>query len=418
MEPESAATAEPEQRTAPEEGKKVSVLHNKGFIALLCAATLSRLGDVCFMVALPWLVLNATGSPALLGLVMTAFAVPRAALMLVGGAVGDRYDPRMILVMVSLLQALSVFMIGIFSAQQDAGIVYVFILIVVFGLADAFIPAATKVFITSFIDRERLRDATAILQSAGQICWLVGPALAGLLVATVGLRDVFVFDALTFLPYAVTMVVLRAARSPVIQSSGIGKAILEGLRYVREERKLFVLVGSVAAVNFCVPAVTELGLASICVNRYGSASVFGGLITCVGIGSILGVWFAKTWGKDFSINVALAGTIALLGLVIASLVKEMPVWGFYAQGGVLGVLSGYINLHVTIWLQLNSRSDMLGRVMSVVAFSSAAAAPISLMAGGLLAGVSLTGLFVAVGAVLAVVAAVVAGSSRFGVQWA
>lgn len=421
MDGEATVATEAAEGGAPDEvaaeSGKGSLLREKGFLSLLCATTLSKLGDVSFMVAVPWLVLKATGSPALLGMVMTAFAVPRAALMLVGGAIGDRYDPRKILLVVSLAQATTVCLIGLSPAQDGGGLGYVFVLIVAFGLADAFVPAATKVFLTSFIERERLRDGMAILQSAGQICWLVGPAFAGLLVAHVGLRDVFFFDALSFLPYAITMIVLRTKREATAGPSGIGKGIMEGLRYVRAERRLAVLVGTVAAVNFCMPAVTELGLASISLSRYGSASVFGGLITCVGIGSLVGLWVAKTVGKEVAINLALTGTVALLSVSIASLATQLPVWGFYAQGIALGALAGFINLHVTIFLQLNSQPKMLGRVMSLVAFSSAAAAPFSLMAGGLLAGTDLTGLFLVVGVALAVVAIGVGSSGRLGVQW-
>jgi MFS family permease len=418
MEERSVLAMETDRGSAREEAAPASVMHDKAFIALLCAATLSRLGDVCFMVALPWLVLKATGSAALLGLVLTAFAVPRALLMLVGGAFSDRYDSRAILVVVSLCQALAVFLIGTGSLGSRSGISYVVLWIVVFGLADAFVPSATKVFLTSLIERERLRDATAILQSAAQVCLIGGSAVAGLLVSRFGLREVFLFDALSYLPYAVTVFVLRTTRKSATGRAGLGKSIMEGLRHVLVERRLLVIVGAVAAVNFCIPAVTELGLVSISVSRYGSASVFGVLVTCVGLGSLAGLWCAKTVGKEFSVKVAMAGTIAGLSVCVAALIQKVPVWGLYVEGALLGALAGYINLHVSIWLQLNVRSDMLGRVMSVVAFSSAAAAPVSLMAGGFLAGSGVTWLFLSASVTLAVVAAVVGSSGRFGVQWA
>jgi MFS family permease len=389
---------------------EASILRNKAFVGLLCGVTISKLGDVCFMVALPWLVLKATGSSAVLAAVMTAYTVPRAALMLVGGALSDRYDSRAILGVASLCQALSVSLIGISSLGSRAAIAYVIVAIIVFGLADAFIPSATQVLLISVIQRERLRDATALLRSATQVCMIVGPAVGGLLVARFGLRDVFIFDALSYLPYALAVAFLPVMQRTAASRTGVGKAIKEGFGYVLADRRLFLIVGAVAAVNFCVPAVTELGLVSICVMRYGSAAVFGGLVASVGIGSLAGIWYAKTLGKGASIRIAMAATMAGLSLCIASFIEAVPVWGLYAQGVVLGALAGYVNLHMTAWLQLNIQSKMLGRVMSVVAFASAALAPMSLMVGGIFAGSKVIVLFFAASLILAIVAAVIAGS--------
>lgn len=405
-----------DQGMAISEAAETNILRDKAFVGLLCGATISKLGDVCFMVALPWLVLKTTGSSAILAVVMTAYTVPRAMLMLVGGAFSDRYDSRTILVVASLCQAVSVYLIGIGSLKSAAGITYVVVAIVVFGLADAFIPSATQVLLTSVIQRERLRDASALLKSAAQVCMIVGPAFAGLLVTRFGLREVFTFDALSYVPYALAVLCLPVARKATTSGTAVTKAIKEGLRYVLVDHRLLLIVGAIAAVNFCVPAVTELGLVSICVTRYGSAAVFGGLIACVGIGSLVGIWFAKTVGKNTPIKFAMAATIAGLSLCVASLIKTVPVWGLYSQGVVLGALAGYINLHMTIWLQLNVQSKMLGRVMSVVAFSAAALGPLSLLAGGILA-TKVTILFLGAGLILAMVAAAIAGSRGLRIEW-
>jgi hypothetical protein len=271
--------------------------------------------------------------------------------------------------------------------------------------------------LVSVIERERLRDASALLKSAAQVCMIAGPAVAGIFVVRFGVREVFIFDALSFLPYALAVVSLPVARKATTSGTGVRKAIQEGLRYVFVDRRLFLIVGAVAAVNFCVPAVTELGLISISVTRYGSAAVFGGLVACVGVGSLAGIWLAKTLGKTISIKVAMAGTIAGLSVCVASLIETVPVWGLYAQGVVLGTLAGYINLHMMIWLQLNVQSNMLGRVMSVVAFSAAALAPLSLLAGGILVGTRVTILFLAASLILAIVAAAIAGSRSLRVDW-
>src|SRR5688572_13271247 len=118
-------------------------LRNPAFRMVWLGETVSMLGDQFYLVALPWLALALTGSSLALGLVLMAAAIPRAALMLVGGALSDRYDPRKIMIASSAARAVLVAVLGLLVWTDAVQLWHLYVLGAGFGAADAFFqPAA------------------------------------------------------------------------------------------------------------------------------------------------------------------------------------------------------------------------------------------------------------------------------------
>jgi MFS family permease len=200
------------------------VLGNRNFRLLWIGEGVSVLGDHFYMIALPWLVLQLTGDSLAMGTVLALSAIPRALFMLVGGALTDRFSPRSLMlisnaarfVLVSLLTSL------VFISHVDMWMLYT--LAVLFGIADAFFYPAQSSMPPQLVKKDHLQAANSLVQGTMMLTMLIGPALAGLLIATLGdghsesanmqgIAAAFALDALTFLVSLLTLVFIQVPQN-------------------------------------------------------------------------------------------------------------------------------------------------------------------------------------------------------------
>ena len=171
--------------------------------------SISVFGDQFHFVALAWLVLQLTGSGLALGTVLTAAAIPRVILMLVGGAIADRIEPKTLIFRSNALRAL---VVGIVAALIISGRVEIWQLVVmavIFGAVDAFFYPAVSTFLPLLVPSERLTAANGLFQATSQLIGLIGPAAAGVTVALIGTSLAFVLDAASFAIAAVAIALVH-----------------------------------------------------------------------------------------------------------------------------------------------------------------------------------------------------------------
>ena len=272
----------------------LNLLRIKPFRNVWIGATISQLGDVCFMVALPWLILQMTGSSLALGAVMTALALPRALLLLVGGAISDRVPARTILAVAFLVQSLCVAAVAALVFYDILNIELLIALTLCFGLADAFTAPTMHVLLPQLVNPYDLPGANAMIESTNQLCLLVGAALVGFMIAEWGILFAFVADALSYVLLIFVMLNLTPGPRPEVAPQSMKSAIIEGLRYVWRESDLRALFIAIACVNFCIAGVTQVGFAALASFKFGSPTAFGFLMVCISIGSLLGIVWAGT----------------------------------------------------------------------------------------------------------------------------
>jgi MFS family permease len=201
---------------------QASPLAHRDFRLLFAGSAISALGDQFTLVALPWLVLKLTGSPAALGLVLAAMALPRAAFMLIGGAVVDRLSPRRVLLWARAINAV---LIGMLTLLVFAGAIrmpVVYALALGIGLSTAFAYPAGSALLPSLLPPQLLPSANALMMGARQLSLFVGPGLAGLVIgagaapATAhgvvdagGLGMAFAVDTASFLVSLASLLLIR-----------------------------------------------------------------------------------------------------------------------------------------------------------------------------------------------------------------
>ena len=145
----------------------------------------STIGDFCYAVALPWLVLSTHGGAVLLGIVLACYGVPRTVLIPVGGVLADKVGPRTLMLAADAARCVLVAGLTLLAARHTASLAALGPIAALIGAGEGlFIPASFAIM-PSLLDEERLAAGNALSTAAVQAGSLLGPALGGVLVATV-----------------------------------------------------------------------------------------------------------------------------------------------------------------------------------------------------------------------------------------
>lgn len=270
-------------------------LKNPNYRLWLIGGTISLLGDQFYLVALPWLVLQQTGSAVAMGAVMMAEAIPRAVLMLMGGAVSDRMSARKIMMATATARTVCVSVIGLLVWMRVLRTWELYALAFAFGVADAFAAPARSAYMPSLVMREQLVAASSVGQSTAQLTSIVGPAPAGFVIQALGIAWAFFLDAISFL-----FIIGALWKLPDPPKTGSGRKAMwhpigEGISYVAKDVPLRSLMLLATIMNFCISGPLIVGLAYLTKTKLGSPAAYGTLISSVAAGSLLGAVLAGLW---------------------------------------------------------------------------------------------------------------------------
>jgi MFS family permease len=392
---------------------KTHPLKNADFSFLWIGSTISAFCDQFYFVGLSWLVLLFNGSGLELGTVLMLEAVPRAAFMLIGGALTDRLSPKRILITTATARMLLVAATAALSYLHLLQLWHLYGLALAFGTADAFAMPAGQVLVPVLLSAEQLPAGNALLNSGAQTCAIVGPAPAGLILRKWSVASVFVIDAVGFL--LVVLALWRVRKVPPSSESsssdGIWKVILEGWRYVMNDPPMRSLMFLVIVLNLCVGGPFTVGLAIISKQRYGSAAAFGMLLSSLAVGSLLGSLLPaliKYRGRRGLIVLSFGTVIGVEMIAMGLLQGFIPLMVLLA---ILGFGSGLTAVYFQSWLQARIDRNFLGRVMSIFMFATFGLLPVSYAVAGALAMEKLSLMFVGSGA-LVLIATVVAAANK------
>jgi MFS family permease len=381
-----------------------TILRMPRFRNIWIGATISQLGDVCFLIAVPWLVLQMTGSGLVLGSLAMAVAIPRSILLLFGGAVSDRLPPSVILIVGNLVQSVSVAIVAILAWNKMLALWELYILGFCFGVADAFCSPALNVLIPDLVPKDNLQGANSLLQGTAQICLLLGAGAAGLLVDKFGTIPALAIDSISFLFLVTALLGIPIKRNASTAKSGILTGVFDGLRYVYKNDLLRSLIVSMACINFCVNGAIQIGFTALAKFRFNSSTDFGVLITTASLGALVGTVAAGVWRIDKDLRSMILGACSIMALLLLVLGLELPFWSVTVISGLLGIVAGYTNIYVVSWLQGHLDTNFRGSVMSTLVLGSTGLAPISLAVSGFLVQLGFPTLFVTAGLTLSIVA--------------
>ena len=370
---------------------------NRHFRNVILGGTISMIGDQFYLVALPWLVLQLTGSSVALGTALMLAAIPRAVLMLMGGAISDRVSPQRVMILTASVRSLLVAAIAALIWVDAIQLWYVYLLAFAFGLADAFAIPALSALLPMLVERDQLTRGNSVLQGSMQLTMIVGPAPAGLLIKTLGTMWAFFIDAISFL-FIIAALWNIPDRPALSQKSrgNVWHTMMEGLRYVYADVAMRTLLAFSTGLNFCIMGPVVVGLAVMAKDRFGSAGAYGVMISSFAAGGLAGAVVAGV-RKQRRRGIMILFVGGVLGILLSLVGVLYTLLSLCFVMFLMGLASGYSNVHMTAWYQERVDPSMMGRVMSLRMFAIFGMMPVSLALAGVFAEHSLRTLFVCAG---------------------
>jgi MFS family permease len=379
-------------------------LRNPNYRLWLVGGTISFLGDQFYMLALPWLILQQTGSAVAMGTIMMAGSVPRAVLMLMGGAVSDRISARKIMMTTATARTICVAVIGALIWFHVLQMWELYALAVAFGIADAFAAPASTAYMPSLVAPEQLVAASSIGQTAAQLTTIVGPVPAGFVIKTLGVAWAFFVDAISFLFIIGALWKLPDPPKSQAASKAVWRSILEGITYVGKDVPLRSLMLLAMTMNLCFTGPVSIGLTYLIKTRFGSPAILGTLMSFVAVGSLLGALLAGVW-KIRKRGILMLLVAAALAPCLGSIGLIGTVWALAGVLFVIGVLAAFMNVHIGAWVMQRIDAAVRGRVASVLMLASFGIMPISFAIAGFLIAWNLKLTFLIAGLAMLITAA-------------
>lgn len=358
-------------------------LRRRDFALVSAGSIASLLGDGFFHVALAWQVYTISNVPTALSIVFLAISIPNLLLVLVGGVFADRYDRRKLMVAADLVRAAALGGIALLSAAGVLEVWHIAALVVFVGAGDAFFNPASTAFLPDLVPDEDLPAANAFAGMYRPVMIrMIGPALAGLVVAAFGPAPAFAIDAGSFLVSAVLVWAIRTRPIPraVVDHSlrATVAEVAEGFRFTRSQPwiwatllaamfSLLVFIGPIEVlVPFVIKNKLELGPEAL-----GLIFAFGGigsLVMSILIG-VVGLPRRRVTVMYAAWAIGVAGT-AFYG-AMTSLWQALAISFVLQASFMLGQV-----IWTTMLQQLVPR-ELLGRVSSLDWLMSIGLVPIS-----------------------------------------
>jgi MFS family permease len=269
----------------------LGTLEERQFRLLWTGQAVSAFGDGLYPVALAFAVVRLSGSAGDLGLVFTAVLIPRVVLVLGGGVFADRFPRQRVMLGADVLRSAMQSLTAAFLLSGGDALWVLIVLSVLYGAGDAFFQPAITGLVPQTVRAERIQQANALLALTRSSFWLVGPVAAGALVTTAGPGWAFAGDAATFAVSAALLARIRVSRVPGEGMSFVAE-LRSGWREVAGRTWVWTGIAYFSISNLAFAPLFVLG-PFVAQRSLGGASSWGAIVTCAGVGSLVGAGAAR-----------------------------------------------------------------------------------------------------------------------------
>jgi len=358
-------------------------LRIRDFRLLWTAMSVSFLGDGIYLVAIAWQVYRLSNVPSALAAVGLAWTFPQTLLLLYSGVLSDRMDRRRLLILGDAIRGVAIGAIGVLSITHTVVMWHIIALVVVYGIGQAIFGPAFSAIVPGLVPEGSLVEANSLDQFVRPFCYqLMGPALGGLLVGSLGVGSAFLFDAGTFVfsmavVFRMTVLAHPAPSSVEETTSALGE-MREGLRFVLSRKWLrggmfAALVGLLLTwgpFEVLVPYIVKNLL-------HGSPIDLGFVFFAGGVAAVVSaiVWGQRGLPKHpfrwMYLSWAIA-SFAIAGFGVVNAVWQAALFSMISSAGITTLL--------VMWFTVVQRyvpADILGRVFSIDWLISASLVPLS-----------------------------------------
>jgi MFS family permease len=363
---------------------RLRALSEREFRLLFTGQTLSLVGDGMINVALPFAVLDLTGSVTDLGLVFAAFTLPLVAFLLVGGVLADRFQPRRVMLASDLTRFASQGLVAVLLVSGQARIWELVVLQAVRGAAFALFQPASTSLTPSTVPPELLQEANALRGLSLAFGQVIGPAVGGFVVAGIGPGWAIGVDSASYAASALFLVALRLPRREPLPPQPFLHDLLDGWREFTARTWVWSNLAFIGVGNTAFNFTFVLG-AVVAKRSLGGADAWGLILGAFGLGAVIGGVVAlriRPRRPLVTANLVLIGSVAPPALLALRAPLALVVAGA-CVGGIGGTIFN------AVWetaLQRNVPPERLSRVTAYDWFVSTAANPLGQSVSGPVAG--------------------------------
>ncbi len=363
-------------------------LAHRNFRLFFYGQGLSLIGTWITRVATSWLVYRLTGSVFLLGAVNFAGQVPNFLLSPLGGVLADRWNLRRVLVTTQVLSMLQSFALAVLTLSHVITVPQLMVLAVLQGIVNAFDTPARQAFAVHMVEGSQdLPNAIAINSMMFNAARLVGPMVAGIIIATSNEGVCFLVDGVSYLAVIASLLAMRVAETPArTEHTLLWRELREGFGYAMgfdPIRRLLALVATASLLG--MPYLVLLPVIARDV-LHGGAHVYGFLASASGLGALCAALYlaSRRSVRGLGRVIGLSGVLFGVALVVFSFCRALApaLLALFAVG--FGMMTQ--NASANTILQTIVQDDKRGRVMSFYAVAVLGVAPFgSLLAGSVAA---------------------------------
>lgn len=356
-------------------GGTFSSLKIRNYRLFATGAVISNTGTWMSRITQDWLVLSLTGSATAVGITTALQFLPMLLFGLYGGVIADRLPKRKILLFSQAALGLCGVALAVLTLSGVVQVWHVYLIAFLLGMVTVVDNPARQAFVSEMVGPAQLRNAVSLNSANFQSARLVGPAVAGVLITSVGSGWAFMFNGLSFLAPLVGLLMMRTSElhKAVVVPRAKGQ-LREGLRYVSGRPELIwpiVLVGFVGTFGFNFPIYLTAFADEV---FHGGAGMYSFFNILMAAGSLVGALLAARRGSSRLRMLVAAGTAFGVLEIIASMAPS--VWLFAILLVPIGMIGLTTNISANTSVQMASDPAMRGRVMSLYMMVFAGGTPV------------------------------------------
>lgn len=358
-------------------------LRHRDFRLYFSGQTISMVGTWMQTVAMAWMVHRMTGQPKWLGIV--AFAGQGMAFLFspLGGAAADRFRVRHMVILAQTLLLVQAVCMAWLAWQPDAQVWQVVLLAMVLGALSAFDMTGRQVLVTRTVPQEDLPGAIALHSATFHGSRILGPALAGLVLATLGEGWCFLFNALSYLAALASLLCMQAGNEAPIEGSGrLRGQLLAGVHYILQDKKIRLLMTFMGLVVLMgMPYTALMPIFADTLLKAGAGGM-GWIMGAGGVGATCGALIlARRKGAPGIERIIVAAGLAF-PIALTAFAFSRTLWLSALLIGFVGLFLVTMNTGNQTLVQLSIPNHLRGRVLALYGMIFIGAMPLGALWGG------------------------------------
>ncbi|HEY8888984.1 MAG TPA: MFS transporter [Clostridium sp.] len=334
-----------------------------------------------------WLVLTLTGSPLLLGLVGAMQFLPVTFFSLFAGVLTDKFPKKKILIFTQIVSMILAFILSALVFTKTLKYEYLLALALCLGFCNTLDMPTRQAFNVEIVGREDLMNAITLNSATFNLARIIGPAIGALLMGYLGAAWCFLLNGFSFLAVIYGLVHIEAVTYVRKKRSekGMLKEIMDGLKYIKSNSVLIetLILVSIMGIfvfnyNVLIPVFTKNVL-------HMQEKTYGILLSALGAGSLIGALLMSFRSKNGPNKILMIGSSIGIGIMLIFTGISNLYYFTALSLAITGIFNMFFSTTANSMLQLNSKDEYRGRVMSVYSLVFAGFTPLGSLLSGLVA---------------------------------